>query len=145
MTQPDELKAVIEGIPGSTLSAKLRPLWSEIERKIEEGVLHEDIVQALNQNGVEVSLETFRKNLYRNRQRTKAKGVSPVPVKPKPRTTEKADGNSLSVQVEPAEEEETTGTPSLEDILDPKKRDKLGDSYLTRTKPMFKRPGSKQP
>lgn len=138
VTEPKELKEVIAGIPGTTLAAKLRPLWADIERRISEGVTHEAIVQALNENGFNLSLETFRKNLYRNRARVQKNGTAPEPINREPKPVVVADGNSQLAEAE-QEEEDATGTPSLEDILDPRKRDKLGESYLNRKKPILKK------
>ena len=80
MTQPEDLKMAILSLPGKTLAAKLRQLMPDIDRRVREGVGHEEIVEALNQHGLDVKLETFRKYLYRFRKKTKGTEAAPAPV-----------------------------------------------------------------
>ncbi|XDJ36620.1 MAG: hypothetical protein V3Q69_13870 (plasmid) [Burkholderia sp.] len=70
----DKLKAAIAKLTGSTVAAKLRQVMPEIDEKVEQGVQHEDIVAALREGGIEVNIETFRKNLYRYRAKLRAAG-----------------------------------------------------------------------
>ena len=56
---------------GKAVSAKLRELLPEIEEAIARGVTHQQIIQSLQQNGIKVTLNTFRSVLYRSRGRGK--------------------------------------------------------------------------
>jgi len=89
VTQAEELKAIIEAIPGKTLAAKLRRVMPEIDRRVREGVMHEEIVKALNEHGFDLNLNTFRSYLYRYRRKLKdaaefpsAKAPGAAPISP---------------------------------------------------------------
>ena len=56
----DDLEARIEALTGRTAAARLRAVMPVIDRKVREGVRHEDIVEALQAAGLSVSLNTFR-------------------------------------------------------------------------------------
>jgi len=77
--QPEDIKTAILGLPGRTLAAKLRQLMSDIDRRVREGVGHEEIVETLNRHGIEVKLETFRKYLYRYRKKAKSTEAALAP------------------------------------------------------------------
>lgn len=84
--EADELQRLVENIPGRTLAAKLRRLLPDIDRRIREGVQHQEIVDALNRHGgfgAEVKLSTLRSYLFRYRKAkrdgTKRYGRRPVP------------------------------------------------------------------
>lgn len=140
MDQSDALKGLIEGIPGKTLAAKLRGLMPEIDRRVREGVQHEEIIETLNANGFNLNLNTFRSYLYRYRKKLRTGGVVSKPAN----SATTANGNS-SVDEAVEEEETPSGSPpSLDDILDAKKRDKLGDQYLSRTRPIFNKRSEKK-
>ena len=87
MTQPEDLKTAILSLPGKTLAAKLRQLMPDIDRRVREGVGHEEIVETLNQHGLDVKLETFRKYLYRYRKKTKGDATASAPVEKQGATT----------------------------------------------------------
>lgn len=143
MNQPDAsnaLKGLIEGIPGKTLAAKLRFLMPEIDRRVREGVQHEEIVETLNTHGFDVNLNTFRSYLYRYRKQLRAGEGNPKPTK----STTTANGNS---PVEVAGEDNELPddvSPSLADALDARKRDQLGDKYLSRQRPIFNKRSDKK-
>jgi len=67
----NKLKRAINEVTGGTKAAKLRRVMPEIEEKLEQGVRHEEIVAALHTGGLDVTLETFRKTLYRYRAQRK--------------------------------------------------------------------------
>lgn len=75
MDRPDP-KSALEGVQGKTLAARLRPLWPEIEARLKLGISHESVVAALKEAGIDVTLETFRKNLYRARKERKERKES---------------------------------------------------------------------
>lgn len=64
----EDLRTRINALSGRTTAAKLRAIMEDIDRKVREGVSHEDIVQTLRESGLEISLATFRGNLYRYRR-----------------------------------------------------------------------------
>jgi hypothetical protein len=134
----DRLRASISKLEGSTVAAKLRQVMPEIDRKVHDGVRHEDIVATLNAEGIDISLETFRKNLYRYRAKLrKADGKTRLAHLPN-----QMSGNALF-------EEETGlnetadhgGNAEFDAALDPKKRDQIGEEYLAWRRPLI---GSKK-
>lgn len=75
MRQTVDWEALIETIPEATLAAKLRALMPAIDQRINDGVRHQDIVDALNAHGglaAEVKLQTFRSYLFRYRRAARA-------------------------------------------------------------------------
>lgn len=72
MNQLNALKTVIEDIPGKTIAAKLRRLMPEIDKRVREGIQHVEIIEALNANGFNLNLNTFRSYLYRYRKKVQA-------------------------------------------------------------------------
>ena len=87
MADDGDLREVIAGVQGRTLASKLRQLMPAIDQKVREGVGHEDLIQALNEQGFSLNLNTFRSNLYRWRKAQGGEGstqpkasVAPVPV-----------------------------------------------------------------
>ncbi|WP_050453546.1 hypothetical protein [Candidatus Burkholderia verschuerenii] len=131
--EKDKLKEAIAGLTGSTAAAKLRQVMPEIDRKVQDGVRHEEIVAALAEAGIEVKLETLRKNLYRYRAKNRAVGVTSPPSRPASVT----NGNSSASE----DSEDQTPAPvaenQFEDALDPKKRDAIGEKYLGKSRPLF--------
>ncbi|KHL55230.1 hypothetical protein LN565_14935 [Xanthomonas euvesicatoria pv. euvesicatoria] len=137
----NKLKQSITELTGGTKAAKLRRVMPEIEEKLDQGVRHEEIVAALHAGGLDVTLETFRKTLYRYRAQ-RAGGTKETPPKAVRATT--ADGNSLARTYAPQEDltadeaaDETPTSTSFDDALDRRKRDQVGESYLTRRKPII--------
>jgi hypothetical protein len=130
----DRLKAAIAKLEGSTAAAKLRQVMPEIDRKVHDGVRHEDIVATLNAEGIDVSLETFRKNLYRYRAKIR---------KPEPKQI--PDDSAIQVNEnlphEPDEKlnelADSDGNSEFDSALDPKKRDQIGEEYLARRRPLI--------
>jgi hypothetical protein len=123
----DDLKSLIDAIPGRTVAAKLRRIMPDIDRRVREGIQHEEIIDTLNANGFDLNLNTFRSYLYRYRKTLQAAEgtASPSRVAPAP------------VATSPAE------SPSLDDVLDPIRREAIGAQYLGRTRPLFQK-GQKQ-
>ncbi|MBK5071635.1 hypothetical protein I2492_01220 [Budviciaceae bacterium CWB-B4] len=62
MTQIDQLQPV-------SIAARLRQRWPQIEQLLAKGVRHMDIVEALQAEGLPLTLKTFRAYLYRQRKR----------------------------------------------------------------------------
>jgi hypothetical protein len=85
MEDPVELEALIEGVPQTTLAAKLRALMPGIDQRIKDGVRHQDIVDVLNLHGglgTQLKLRTFRSYLFRYRKKTTATGADGRPRRP---------------------------------------------------------------
>lgn len=69
MANAAEIRAMLDRLEGKTVSAKLRELMPEIDRKVRAGVGHEEIVEALNAQGFDLKLTNFRSILYRYRKK----------------------------------------------------------------------------
>ncbi len=67
-TDADDLRRALEHMPVSSPSRRLRALLPVIDQRIRDGVSHIAIVEALASHGIAMSLETFRKRLYRWRK-----------------------------------------------------------------------------
>ena len=52
-----------------SIGAQIRRLLPKIEKAIESGATHEEIVATLSESGIQMSLATFRSALYRARKR----------------------------------------------------------------------------
>ncbi len=130
----DDLEARIEALTGRTAAARLRAVMPVIDRKVREGVRHEDIVQALAAAGLRLSLNTFRSYLYRYRKRHQAQGAASTSTHPK------THGSPAAAAGEAEAAGINTGADAaFEAALDPKRRDALGDSYLTRRPPIVRK------
>lgn len=68
-----------------------------IDRKVREGVRHEDIVEALEAAGLSVSLNTFRVNLYRYRKRNRAEDAASTSTHPKTHNSPPVPGEAEPV------------------------------------------------
>ncbi|EBC1886511.1 hypothetical protein BU332_22870 [Salmonella enterica] len=137
------LKGQIERMQPTTLAGKLRELMPEIDRQVRAGVQHEHIIQTLNANGFNLNLNTFRSYLYRYRRKLRSAGSS-NPTPDVETSAQMANGNSPV-------EEAISGGPSpdfsandLADALDARKRDELGDKYLSRQRPIFNKRSDKK-
>jgi hypothetical protein len=122
----DDLKSLIDAIPGRTVAAKLRRIMPDIDRRVREGIQHEEIIDTLNANGFDLNLNTFRSYLYRYRK-----------------TLQAAEGTASSSRVPLAPDASPAESPSLDDVLDPIRRETIGAQYLGRTRPLFQK-GQKQ-
>ena len=73
---PSEIKALerIQKIRGHTKAARLRTIMPQIEAKIREGAGYQDIVDALNESGFDITLKTFKNYLYRYRKKMRERG-----------------------------------------------------------------------
>ena len=57
----------------NSVAARLRPMWPEIVRAIEdENITHAEIIRSLEKAGLSVPLKTFQSELYRYRKSLKA-------------------------------------------------------------------------
>lgn len=132
MSQPNDLKALIESIPGRTVAARLRRIMPEIDRRIREGVQHDEIIETLNAHGFDLNLNTFRSNLYRYRKKVRVEqSASPAPELASAATPLPTQNSA------PEPDIPVTSPPSLDDVLDARKRDEFGESYLVRRRPLL--------
>ena len=130
----EDLEARIEALTGRTAAARLRAVMPVIDRKVREGVRHEDIVEALQAAGLRISLNTFRVNLYRYRKRSRAQGAASTSAHPKTHgSPSTASGEAGAVAADASTD------AAFEAALDPKRRDALGDSYLARRPPIVRK------
>ena len=65
---------VAQRLKPRTKAAKLRAMMRLIETRLEEGVQHADILQWLNEEGLELTERTYQSYLYRYRRRRRAAG-----------------------------------------------------------------------
>lgn len=65
----DDLKLALDKLSATTKAARLRALMPLIEAKRAQGVRHAEIVAALNERGFELTEETYRNYLHRQRKR----------------------------------------------------------------------------
>lgn len=124
----DKIRNSIAKLSGHTAAAKLRQVMPEIDAKVQDGVRHEEIVAALKSAGIDVNLETFRKNLYRYRAKIRKAGGPSAPVRPATMTDGNLSAGPQSVDAIP----EPVGDTEFEAALDPKKRDAIGERYLNK-------------
>lgn len=137
MTSLDDIEQKLDEVKPKTIAARLKPLWPAIEAKIEQGVAYQDIVDALNEAGfVDLKVNTFKRTLTRyraNNGATRATGKPVVKSQPNGNSTVTANAGDI---VSP---QEKTVSDSLDDILDARKGDALGDQYAGLSKPFLKR------
>nr|WP_314578116.1 ROK family transcriptional regulator [uncultured Pseudomonas sp.] len=68
MIKHRSLTAAIEKLEAGTKAARVRALLPEIEERLSAGVRISDLVQALNDNGLPISVATLKSYLYRSRK-----------------------------------------------------------------------------
>ncbi|MBW6533210.1 hypothetical protein KZ820_20910 [Sphingomonas sp. RRHST34] len=102
------------------------------------------IIEWLAEGGIDLTLLTFKSYLYRYRQETKGKTppaqTVPLPQPDQPNTDRNTgpdlepitNGNSDGETPVPEPETEPAPESSLNDILDPRKRDANTDQYMQR-------------
>lgn len=100
----------------------------EIERKVREGVRYADIVAALEEGGIKVGLETFRKYLHRYRKARRGD-----------LRARRADGHSVrdaETQATPdSSDDMVKASPTPDDdrvraMLDPRERDEFAEQFF---------------
>jgi hypothetical protein len=115
----DDLKTRINALSGKTTAAKLRDVMPDIDRKVREGVRHEDIIQTLGETGLKLSLATFRGNLYRYRRLVQSI--------PEPELTQ--DQAIAQIFDSPP--------MNLEDVLDARQRETIEQKYVGKRPPII--------
>lgn len=140
MDQGEVLKGLVAGIPSATLAAKLRPVMPEIDRRVREGVRHDEIVAALNANGIALSLNTFRTYLYRWRKKAGPTAAPPPERRGLPRH---ANTKPPVADPRPRVESPVRDRPDLDAVLDQAQRDEFSERYLACARPIFKSKGER--
>jgi hypothetical protein len=131
------MKSRLDDLTASSKSARLRGLMPLINRKINEGVSHADIVNALSEVGLTVSLETFRTNLYRYRREIKGEKPKPETVRNRPYVMGIPDERLALEPPKPAPI--TTSDDDFEAALDPSRRDEVAAQYINTRRPILGR------
>lgn len=95
----ENLQVAVDRLEASSTSSRLKQLMPSIVQKIEEGVQHQAIVEALGEAGLDVKLATLRTCLYRWRKRhrlredDRPRGVTAAPsASPTLQTTPRPEG-----------------------------------------------------
>ncbi|MBU4610318.1 hypothetical protein IMZ29_07120 [Achromobacter sp. GG226] len=83
MPQPETVLAAIEAMPIGDTSRQLRGLLPAIDRRIADGVSHQEIVALLANHGLNISVPTLRKRLYRWRKANQPSASSAAPATPR--------------------------------------------------------------
>ena len=131
MDEIEKLKGALEKIPGKRVTAKLSKLMPFIDQRISDGISHEEIIETLNANGLSINLNTFRTSLYRYRKALRKNATLAEP--------SQANSNLLTDVADSVSADLSTSAPtSLDDMLDARKRDALGEKYLHRKPPVLK-------
>ncbi|MBV9576937.1 MAG: hypothetical protein JO149_09975 [Gammaproteobacteria bacterium] len=128
MDELEKLEAALENIPSNKVTAKLKKLMPIIDRRIHEGISHQEIIETLRANGLDINPYTFRTTLYAYRKSLQKNSSKQT----------KADNKMVVENIRP-DKEPTTSSLTTNDMLDPKKRDALGEIYLNRKPSIFKR------
>jgi len=129
MDEIEKLKGLLEEMPARKLGAKLQKLMPTIDQRLRDGITQEEIVEMLNANGFSVNINTFRTNLYRYRKSIEVKTCS---------QEMKQTNSNLPVSAIKDQDQELIA-PTLDDMLDAKKRDEFSEKYMNRKPSIFKK------
>lgn len=137
MSDSDALKSLIDSIPGKTLAAKLRGVMPEIDKRVREGVQHEEIIETLNASGFDLKLNTFRSYLYRYRKKLQSRPASPGKAKPAGNANGNLQAESPLSDDKPSQDETASTADKLDELLSAQKRGDLGNQYLAQSRPIL--------
>lgn len=140
----NELIESIQGLSARTKVGRLRALMPVIEDRLAAGVAQQDIVTALRDGGIDLTLGTFKSYLHRHRAKLRRQSSSSIPAKPEPAQSD--TGPLIDAHAPIAEISEGLGSPepisvepTLTDILDARKSDTFADQYMNRRPSLFRR------
>lgn len=136
-----ETKATIRALQGKQrpVSKKIKPLLPDIERQISEGFALADIVEALNEQGIDVTLKNLKMILYRHRKKVgKQLPVSVAEQQPEKAHLQEPDGNPVKNPVESKPAIETVEQHSEDDEKQP--AEKLDDILKRQAKNEYVKP-----
>ncbi len=114
----DDLKTLINSLTGTSTASRLRKVMPEIEQKLGEGVKHEEIILALAEAGLVISMATFRGNLYRYRRNLNPGAKAEVPM------------------LQPLQALPVASDLEFEAALDPGQRARTADAYTNLRPPL---------
>lgn len=139
-----------------TKAGTIRAMMPEIERRLEDGVTRQGIIEWLAESGIEVTHATFKSYLQRYRARTRSQPTSApsaIPALPAQPNTDRTngtdpepitDGNPDRESPMPEPDTVQDESPKLADILDAKKSEALTDQYMNRNRPIIGRKRSEK-
>lgn len=117
----DTLKAALEALTATTKAGRLRELMPTIEAKVASGVRHEDILDALNSHGFDLTERTYKTYLYRFRKEVKT-GKKKPPVPSPSATVKSSSAKPNSSAPAPQVKEKKPGEPERFDWDEHKKQ-----------------------
>lgn len=135
MDQGEFLKQLIANVASGTLAARMREIMPDVDRRVREGIRHDEIIAALNANGFAVNRNTFRSYLYRYRKKA-GHAVDRPQTSPRFGVSEPV-GRPAPI-VEALCESPVEDRHGLDAVLEASRRDELGEKYLARARPLFK-------
>ncbi len=134
------IKDKIMGVPVKSKTARLREFMPQINQKVLEGAAHHDIIAALEEAGMTISRETFRKILYRYRREMKEGRAAPEDDDTKGTAVSPSIQSTFSPPKQaPAPIPIAVSDEGFEDALDPERREELADKYVNAYRPRFGR------
>lgn len=108
------LKELSEDKTNKSKTAQLREIIDQIEATIAAGVPHSTIVETLTNNGIEISINTFRASLKRIRKKKTEPGKQSQKTKQHPLITRK---NDEPIETEPVQKTDNSHSPTLIDDI----------------------------
>ena len=131
--------ATLEQAGRRSLAARIRELMPWIKEQFARGYTHEQVAASLRDEGLEVSVGTLRKNLYRRSResrgatgpthRTAPSGaVEQSPTSPPP----KHDAGNVAASPPSPPPKAATEHLTLEEAMDPQKRAAFADQFFVR-------------
>lgn len=145
--EADEMNELIESIralSARTKAGSLRALMPVIEDRLAAGVAQQDIVTALREGGIDLTLGTFKSYLHRHRAKLRQQSSSLLVAKPEPAHSNvgpliNAHAPIVEISEQLGSPESISVEPTLTDILDARKSDILADQYINRRPSLFRR------
>lgn len=123
---------------------QLRSKMAAIEKQLEDGMSHEEMVELLNSHGYELTLNTFRSILYRYRRKVASGKKVPASDVPPVNANGNLQVDDQEPETSPHSDDNLTGRERLDAALDARQREKIGDKYLGQSRPLFNKRSTKQ-
>lgn len=149
----DALVAGLQSLTVRTKAGQIRALMPVIEERLAAGVAQQDIVSALRESGIDMTLGTFKSYLHRHRVKSRDRLSSSPQIKPEPAPSETtSSGTTKPLDTDPvpiAEDALDAGSIdgatenwSLAEMLDRRESSAYEahlDRYMNRRRPLFGR------
>jgi hypothetical protein len=140
----DQMMEGLWNLTVRTKSGRLRALMPVIEERLAAGVAQQDIVVALREAGIDLTLGTFKSYLHRHRAKLRDRPSSQSPANSAPSQLATslptdADTSLAGADVEPESSDSLAEQLTLADVLDARKSDARADQYMNRRRPLFGR------